>query len=164
MSTYATNFYYLTYLNFSHFKMSSNNQDDMDALVAAMSHNVEVAEYTVSLEHPRYSQYKNYGAEVQHQKKRRSDWLQRHKEYVCFLNFNSSNYFCLILVEEMHFLINADQILSVQMKQLQALKQMTLKWPNLKISILQVVRQASQVLGNVESIKEEKLAVILKDV
>jgi snurportin-1 len=54
--------------------------DDMESVLAAMSSTLEVTEESASFEHPRYSQYKNYGAEIKKQQARREDWLQRQQE------------------------------------------------------------------------------------
>jgi hypothetical protein len=60
--------------------MTGDQNEDVESVLASMSANLEVSESSVPLEHPRYCQYKNYGTEVQRQKKRRSDWLNRQKE------------------------------------------------------------------------------------
>lgn len=61
--------------------MTGDQKDEMESVMATMSYSFEVGEPAVPLEHPRYSKYKNYGTEVQRQKKRRSEWLELQREW-----------------------------------------------------------------------------------
>jgi hypothetical protein len=65
--------------------MATQKGDIVDEVVDALSASLEVSKNNSYDEHPRFSQFKNYGQAAERQKVRREEWMQRQKELVHYV-------------------------------------------------------------------------------